>query len=244
MPPIPMHQLAPTGKIRFGVAFAPEQSTFFVEKTASGELRGVTVDLANELAAAIGLPIEFTAAPNTGVLTDALVAGMLDAAFMPVDEERRAKLGIGPVYFTGLNTYLVRPGSDIATIADVDRPDVRVIGIANTTTIRGAAAALKRTKIEPAESVDVALDMLRTGNADAFALTRDTLRSMSASVPGSRILDGSFREVNIAVVVPKNHGEALAYVSKWLEEAKASGTVRSTFDRWGFGNAEVAPAGR
>lgn len=239
-----MDLLTPTGILRFGVAFAPEQSTFFVEKTASGELRGVTVDLANDLAGAIDRPIEFMAAPNTGLLTDALVSGKLDAAFMPVDEERRAKLGIGPVYFTGQNTYLVPPGSEIVTIADVDRPGVRVIGVANTTTIRAAAAALRQTRIEPAESVDVALEMLRTGKADAFALTRDTLRQMSARVPGSRILDGSFREVNIAVVVPKHHGEALAYVTKWLEAAKASGTVRRAFDRWGFGNADVAPAER
>jgi len=236
-----MHELAPTGKIRFGVAYAPEKSTFFIEKTAEGELRGVTVDLANELAQAVGRPVEFTAAPNTGVLTDALVAGTLDAAFMPVDAERRAKLGIGPVYAIGLNTYLVRGGSDIRTIADVDRPGVRVIGIANTTTIRGAAAALKETKIEPAVSVDAALEMLNAGKADAFALTHDTLRSLAPRVPGSRILDGSFREIQIAIVVPRGHTAALGYVSRWLESAKASGSVRRAFDRWGFTDADVAP---
>lgn len=239
-----MNQLAPEGKVRFGVAFAPEQSTFFIEKTAAGELRGVTVDLANELAQAIGRPVEFTAAPNTGVLTDALVAGTLDAAFMPVDDERKAKLGVGPIYFTALNTYLVRPGSDITTIAEVDRPGIRVIGIAGTTTIRSTAAALKRTKVEPSESVDVALEMLRSGQADAFALTHDTLRSLSPRVPGSRILEGSFREISIAIVVPKNRPESLAYVSQWLESAKASGSVRRAFDRWGFVNADVAPPSR
>ena len=239
-----MNELAPTGKIRFGVAFAPEQSTFFIDKTAGGELRGVTVDLARELAQALGRPVEFTAAPNTGVLTDALVAGTLDVAFMPVDEERRGKLGVGPIYFTALNTYLVRSGSDIRTIAEVDRPGIRVIGIAGTTTIRGAAASLKRTKIAPEVSVDAALEMLRAGQADAFALTHDTLRPLSPRVPGSRILEGSFREISIAIVVPKNRPEALAYVSGWLESAKASGSVRRSFDRWGFVNADVAPPAR
>src|SRR4029077_19569095 len=101
---------------------------------------------------------EFPRAPNPGVLTDALTNGELDVAFMTVDDERRKKLLIGPVYFVGQNTYLVRAGSDIRTIADVDRPGVRVIGIANTPTIRGAAVTLKNTGIEPAESVDVALE--------------------------------------------------------------------------------------
>jgi len=239
--PAGMTELAPTGKLRFGVAVAPEQSTFFVDKDAKGEPRGVTVDLANHLGRSISRPVEFLMAPNTGVLTDALTNGELDVAFMPVDEERRKKLLIGPVYFVGQNTYLVRSGSDIRTIAEVDRPGVRVIGIANTTTIRGAAVTLKNTRIEPAESVDVALEMMRTGKADAFALTRDTLLSMAQKVPGSRVLDGAFREVHIAIVVPKGRPEALAYVSKWLESAKASGAVRKAFDDSGFTNAEVAP---
>lgn len=241
--PPPMSELAPTGKLRFGIAVAPEQSTFFVDKDAKGDPHGVTVDLANDLSRAIGRPVEFLMAPNTGVLTDALVGGALDAAFMPVDDERRAKLAIGPVYFIGQNTYLVRAGSDIRTIAEIDRPGVRVIGIAGTTTIRGAAATLTKTRIEPAVSVDVALEMMRTGQADAFALTRDTLLSMSAKVPGSRVLDGAFRQVAIAIVVPKGRPEALAYVTQWLEGAKANGVVRKAFDDSGFATAEVAPAG-
>ena len=238
-----MSEVAPTGELRFGVAFAPEQSTFFVSKDAAGAPHGVTVDLANDLARSIGRPVEFLMAPNTGILTDALTSGALDVAFMPVDEERRQKLLIGPVYFIGQNTYLVRAGSDIRTIAEVDRPGVRVIGIANTTTIRGAATALTKTQIEAAVSVDVALEMMRSGKADAFALTRDTLVSMAQKVPGSRVLDGAFRQVSFAIVVPKNRPEALVYVSKWLESAKASGVVRKAFDDSGFTQAEVAPPG-
>jgi len=43
-----------------------------VVKDAGGSPRGVTVDLGNELAQRLGVPIEFMVAPNTGVLTDAL----------------------------------------------------------------------------------------------------------------------------------------------------------------------------
>ncbi len=98
----------------------------------------------------------------------------------------------------------MRAGSDIKSIADVDRAGVRVIGVANTTTIRGAA--------------------------DAFALTRDTLASLAPSVPGSRILDGAFRRLEVAIAVPK-----------WLDDAKASGLVRRAFHKGGFGVLPVAP---
>jgi polar amino acid transport system substrate-binding protein len=236
-----MKALVPTGTLRFGVVFAPEQSTFFIEKDARGAPHGVTVDLARGLGRAMECPVEFMVAPNTGVLMDCLMDGTLDAAFMPVDAERRQKLAIGPVYFVGQNTYLVRAGSDIHSIADVDRDGVRVIGIANTSTIRSAAQTLARTTIAPADSVGTALEMLRNAEADAFALTHDTLLPLVARVPGARILDGSFREVHFAIVLPKGDPEALKYVSQWLEAAKAGGAVRKAFDDSGFTQAAVAP---
>ena len=239
--PAALSELAPTGKIRFGVVSAPEQSTFFVVKNASGRPRGVTVELANELARRLGAPIEFVVAPNSGELTDALARGAIDAAFMPVDDERRKRLDFGPIYFVGRNTYLVRAGSDITTMAGVDRPDVRVVGIAGTTTIRSAARSLKAAKVSPANSVDDALEMLRSGKADAFALTHDTLPPLAARLPGSRILEGSFQQVSVAIAVQKNRPGALAYVTTFMENAKASGAVRRAFDNAGFKDAAVAP---
>lgn len=237
-----MNELAPTGKLRFGVVAAPEGSPFFMVKDADGRARGVTVDLANELARQLGTPLELVVAPNSGILTDALASGTLDASFLPVDEERRKRLDVGPVYFVAESTYLVRPGSDIRNLADVDRPDVRVIGIANTTTIRSAARTLKNTKVAPANSVDEAFDLLSSGKADAFALSRDSLAQLALRLPGSRVLDGAFQQVSVAIVVPKNRPNALAYATAFLESAKASGLVRRAFDKAGFNSLAVAPA--
>ena len=44
-------EIAPTGKLRVGVVYAPVATAFFVTKDAEGKPHGVTVDLANELAA-------------------------------------------------------------------------------------------------------------------------------------------------------------------------------------------------
>jgi len=164
---VDVKEIAPTGKLRVGVVYAPVATAFFVTKDAQGKPHGVTVDLANELAAKLGVPIEFTVAPNSGEVTEATSSGALDVSFMPVDDERRKKVDFGPSYFLGESTYLVRPGSDIKTLAEVDRAHVRVIGIANTTTIRSAARALKAAKIAPVPSVEQAMAMMRAGEADA-----------------------------------------------------------------------------
>jgi len=239
-----LKEIAPTGKLRVGVVYAPVATAFFVTKDADGRPHGVTVDLANELAAKLGVPIEFMVAPNSGEVTEATSAGAVDVTFMPVDDERKTKVDFGPAYYFGESTYLVRPGSDIRTLADVDRAQVRVIGIANTTTIRSATRALKSATIAPVASVGDAMAMMRAAQADAFALSKDSLRPLAATVPGARILGEAFHKVGIAIAVPKNRPAALAYASDFMEAAKASGSVRRALDRAGMQGEAVAPPGR
>jgi len=236
-----VRELAPTGKLRFGVVAAPEGSTFFVTKEAAGEPRGVTVDLALELGRRLGVPVEFTIAPNSGLITDALAAEKIDAAFMPVDDERRKRVEFGPAYAMGRNTYLVSAASGIRTMAEVDQPDVRVVAISGTTTIRTAQRVLKSAKVFAAPSVEEALGALRTGKAEAFALSHDTLAALAPRVAGSKILEGDFNKLFVAIAVPKNRPAALAYVTEFMEDAKRSGLVRRAFDDSGFKSAEVAP---
>jgi polar amino acid transport system substrate-binding protein len=236
-----MKELIPTGKLRVGVVFAPAASAFFVVKDGNGQPHGVTVDLANELAEKLGAPLELMVAPNSGLVTDATESGAIDVAFMPVDEERKKRVDFGPAYYLIESTYMVTGASGIKTVAEVDRPNVRVVGIANTTTIRAAGRSLKSTTISPVPSVDEAVAMLRDGKAEAFALSRDSLPPFVAALPGSRIVEGGFQHTGIAIAVPKNRPNALAYVTAFLTDAKESGSVRRALDRAGFPNEPVAP---
>ena len=187
-----MKELVPTGKLRAGIVYAPALSAFFAVKDADGRPRGVTVDLVNELAQQLGVAPEFMVVPNSGLATDAVESGAIDVSFMPVDDERRKRVDFGPNYCLIESTYMVTRASGIKTLAEVDRPNVRVVGIANTTTIRAAGRTLKNTGITAATSVEEAVAMLRTGKADAFALSRDSLPPFVALLPGSRIVDGGF----------------------------------------------------
>jgi polar amino acid transport system substrate-binding protein len=236
-----LEEFAPTGKLRVGVAAAPARSALFVIKEADGEPSGVTVDLGRELAHKLGVPVEFFVASNTGELVNATTSGVIDVAFMPMDDERRKKLDFGPAYFVIESTFLTRPDSDIHSLGDVDRPGIRVVGIANTATIRAAGRWLKNTTIRAAASVDEAMEMLRSDSADAFALTHDSLPPLAAGLPGSRILDGTFLRADIAIAVQKGRPNALAYASAFMEDAKRSGIVKRAFDDAGLKGLEVAP---
>jgi len=85
------------------------------------------------------------------------------------------------------------------------------------------------------------VEMLTGGKADAFALSRDSLPTFVAKLPGSRIVDGGFQLTGVAIAVPRARPDALAYVTTFLEKAKNSGVVRGAFNRAGLQHLMVAP---
>jgi polar amino acid transport system substrate-binding protein len=235
-----MKELMPTEKLRVALVFAPSMSIFFVVKEADGRPRGVTADLADALGRKLGVPVERVLFPNSGLATDALEAGQVDVAFMPVDEERRKRIAFGPNYVLGESTYMATAASGAKTVEDVDRAGMRVIGIANTTTIRAAGRTLKNTTITPVASVQEAVALLRDGKADAFALSRDSLPTYVKQIPGSRMVEGAFQQIGIAIAVAKGKPGALAAVTEFMEDAKKTGVVRRALDNAGFEDP-VAP---
>jgi polar amino acid transport system substrate-binding protein len=237
-----MKQLVPTGTLRVALVFAPSMSAFFVVKDEKGKPRGVTADISAALGKALNVPVEYVLFPNSGLATDATASGAVDVSFMPVDEERKKRLAFGPNYVLIESTYMTTAASGAQTVAEVDRAGMRVIGIANTTTIRAAARTLKNTTISPVTSVDDAVAALREGKADAFALSRDSLPVYVKQIPGSRIVDGGFQATGIAIAVGPNKPAALAAITDFMEDAKKSGLVRRALDDAGFKDEPVAPA--
>src|SRR4029450_7573320 len=57
-------ELAPTGKLRAGMNLG--NALFTTKDVASGELRGVSVDVMRELAARLGVPVEFVVHATPG----------------------------------------------------------------------------------------------------------------------------------------------------------------------------------
>ena len=121
-----------------------------------------------------------------------------------------------------------------------------MVGIANTTTIRAAGRTLKNAGITAATSVEEAVAMLRMGKADAFALSRDSAPDRSwRSCPAPASLTEASSKPALPSPYRRTGPNALAYVSAFLEQAKASGGVRRALDRAGFRDEPVAPpAGR
>lgn len=236
-----LQQLAPTGQLRGGVVAAPVASAFFVTQDGAGEVRGVTVDLLRAFAGALKLPLALRVFSNSGQVTDAVANGECDIAFMPQDAERSRRVDFGPSYYRIESTYLVPAGSTVQSIEEVNRPGLRIVAIANTTTMRSARRTAPLASVEEVAGVDLMTEMARSGQGDAFALSHDSFAGMLPKLPGARVLAGNFQQVGVGVAVPKGRAAALGIVSALLEDAKRSGLVRRALDAAGFADAAVAP---
>ena len=76
-------EIAPTGKLRVAIAISPAGGAFWSTKNESGGYAGVPVDLGKEMAAQLGVPVEFVAYQNSGQIVDAVSTGAWDVTFLP-----------------------------------------------------------------------------------------------------------------------------------------------------------------
>ena len=235
-------QLCPTGKLRIAVAVAPSPSAQFAIKDGDG-FKGVAVTLGSALAKKLGVPAQIVPHQASDEIQNSATDNKWDVAFLPVDAERKKFVDFGSAYHLLQSTFLVAPGSTMQSVKDADAAGVGIGGVANTATFRAAVKATpKATHIE-FSGVDLATAAMNEGRIAAIALSRESLGGLAAKIPGSRVLADAFLNSTTAVCVPKGKPAALDYVSAFIEEAKASGLVRSALDEMGLKSSIVAPAG-
>jgi polar amino acid transport system substrate-binding protein len=227
-------EIAPTGKLRVAIGISPAGGAYWSAKTGDGGYAGVPVDLGKAMAAQLGVPVEYVAHQNSGQITDAASKGTWDVTFLPKDAERETKMSFGPVYEVADATYIVKPGSSITNFRTLDQPGVKVAAVNNTTTMRGAMAHLKNAKVTGYQTYDEIFGLLKSGEVDAFALSRDQLNAMARKIPGTRVLDETFKQTTTAVAVPLNHPLAAAFTTKFMTEATSNGTLRKAYDNNGL----------
>jgi polar amino acid transport system substrate-binding protein len=232
-------EIAPTGKLRVAIGISAAGGAFWSNKNEAGGYTGVPVELGKEMAAELGIPVEYVAYPNSGQITDAASSGAWDVTFLPKDPEREAKMSFGPIYEVADATYIVKAGSTATNFQTLDQPGVKVAAVNNTTTMRGAIAHLKNAKVTGYQTYDEIFGLLKNGEIDAFALSRDQLNAMAKKIPGTRVLDETFKQTVTAVAVPPNHSLALAFVTKFMTEATSNGNLRKAFDSSGMKDAPI-----
>jgi polar amino acid transport system substrate-binding protein len=231
--------LAPTGKLRVGLYVGNPLSV--VRDSASGEMKGVGFELGKELALRMGVPFEPVVYPSVAALLDSGKSGGWDIASIAFSPERAMNMDFTAPHVEVELGYLVPVGSSISTMADVDRPGMRVAiqekGLADIFLSR----TLKNAALVRASSIAATLEVLKSGRADVFAGNKPSLFELSNQVPGFRVLGDRFATDPVAMALPKGRDLGMAYARKFVEDAKSEGLVKSAIEKAGVRGVVVAP---
>jgi polar amino acid transport system substrate-binding protein len=217
------------GQLRAGVGIvAPHWA---VKDPATGELRGVAIDLGKALADRIGVPFVPVEYPSPPAILDGLKSNAWDVAFLGVDPSRAGVIDFTPPYLQIDATYLVPASSGIRAVADADRPGTRIVVSRNSVEEVVLKRTLKQAELRSVDTVRIGFDLLRAGQVDVFAAPRPTLIQFSAQLSGSRVLDDRFNATYGAMAVPKGLADRLAYIRDFIEYAKASGMIQRAIEQ-------------
>ena len=231
--------LAPTGKIRAAINYG--NFILATKDKATGESKGVAIDLARELGERLGVPVDLLAYDSVAVMVDHAKTNAWDVAFLGSDPARETVIDFTAAYLEIEATYLVPGSSPLRTAEEVDREGVRVAAPSRANYELYLQRNLKRAKLVSAERGDAAFEMLATGKVEALAGLSQALFDLRDRLPGSRMVDGRFMAVQQSIGVPKGRAAGLAYLRSVVEDAKKSGLVARAIQRTGARGVTVAP---
>jgi polar amino acid transport system substrate-binding protein len=225
------------GKLRVGVF----PSFQYSKDSLTGEPRGLAIRIARAFASRVGLGEVVTVEHPTPPQVIACVrTGDCDVGFMLIDPARATEIDFTPAFVRSDFTYLVPLGSLMRSATDVDRPGVRIAAVRGHASTAALVRIIKQAQPVYADTYDPTFELLRSGNADAFASIREMLLQYSAQLPGSRVLDDSY-QVNLAgIAIPKGNTGRVAYLSEFLDDMKRSGSLQRMIDELGLRGVDVA----
>ena len=239
VPPPARAELTPTGTLRAGINYG---NVILARKDpATGELSGVAIDLARELARRLDVAVAIVGYDSVGAMVDGAKAGAWDIAFLGSDPARAAEITFTAAYVELEATYLVPAGSALRAAAEVDREGVRVAAPARANYELFLSRSLTRAQLVSAQDGAAAFDLLASGKVDALAGLTQALIGLNAKLPGSRLLHGRFMAVQQSVGTPKGRSAGAQYLRGFVEEAKASGLVARAIEKTGARGVSVAP---
>jgi len=232
-------ELAPGGRIRAAINLG---NPVLAQRGADGELTGISVKLAHELAQRLDLPLELVAFNAAGKVVSALREDAWDVAFLAIDPARAEAVDFTAPYVIIEGGCLVAKSSPLQHVEEVDRDGARIAVATGSAYDLFLTRTLRHATLVRHGSGEAALAAFRAGSLDVLAGVKSPLHRVADRDPRVRVLSGAFMQIEQAMGIPGGRPAALAFLSAFVEDVKASGFVADALDRTCQTDARVAPA--
>jgi polar amino acid transport system substrate-binding protein len=231
--------LAPTGRLRATINVG---NPILARRDPSGAgARGVSVDIANELARRLGVAAELIVVDAAAKAVATIAADQADVGFFAVDPVRGAGIAFTHPYVLIEGCFLVRQDAAIADQSQVDTSGTRVAVGAGSAYDLFLTRELKHASIVRVPTSPAVTDAFLEGGLEVAAGIRQQLQADALRHGGLRLLEKPFMVIQQAMGIARSRGEAAAgYLRGFVDELRASGYVREALARHGIEGATAA----
>ena len=231
-------ELTPKGSLRAAINYG---NPILASRGADGQPQGVSVDLAREAARRLGVAIELVSFNSAGAVVEAVKAKQVDLAFVAIDPVRAADMEYTAPYVVIEGAYLVRNDSPLRSNDEVDRANIRVVVGRGSAYDLFLTRQIKQASLVRAATSPAVTDLFLAQNLEVAAGVKQQLEADARRVGQVRLLPGRFMVIEQAMGVPKGRTTAQAWLSRYIEEMKASAFVANALQRHKIEGAAVAP---
>lgn len=228
--------LVPTGTLRATINVGNPILAGLDE--ANGAPRGVSVDIARELARRLATPLECVVVDAAKKSVETVAGGRADVGFFALDPVRGADIAFTEPYVLIEGCYLVRQDSPIRDNGAVDAPHTRVAAGAGSAYDLFLTRELKHAAIVRVATSPAVVDAFIEQGLEVAAGVKQQLQADAARHRGLRLIEEPFMVIRQAMGVAKARGDAAArYLRAFVDDLRGSGFVREALARHGIKGA-------
>jgi polar amino acid transport system substrate-binding protein len=208
----------------------------------SGELSGVSVDIARELARRLNLNVELMPFDAANKSVEAVRGGQADVGYFAIDPLRSEGLRFTAPYVIIEGAYAVPQSSPIQTANEVDQPGLRIAVASRSAYDLYLSRHIQHATLIRTTRSDQVVDLMQSQQLEVAAGVKQQLERDMQRVPGLRMLTPSFMQIQQAMAVTDGPPQDALYLNQFVEQLKASGFIRQALIRHRIEGVTVAPA--
>lgn len=220
-------------KLIVGVKY--DTKLFGLKNPSSGEVEGFDIDIAKQLAKSILGDeskielVEVTSKTRMPLLNK----GDIDmiVATMTITEERKKEVDFTDVYFEAGQSLLVKKGSPIKSIEDLNSKTT-VLAVKGSTSTDNIREMAPEAPVLEFENYAEAFTALKAGQGDTLTTDNSILLGMASEDNNYELVGGTFTDEPYGIAVKKGETELLDALNAALKELKENGEYDKIHDSW------------
>jgi polar amino acid transport system substrate-binding protein len=217
--------LVPSGTLRAALSYGNTGGLLVQRDTSSGDLRGLAVDLIDELAQRLSVRRSLVGYEGSVGALEAGLAGAWDVAILAIDSVRARQLDFTPPFVVLEGTYAIRELSPCRTVLDLDRAGMRISIVRDTVFDAHLTHSLRHAELVRSATYRDAADRFLAEGLEAVAGVEQQMAAFTQAHAGLRVIEGRFLAIALAFAVPRGRSAGLHYLKSFVEKVKGSQRV-------------------